>query len=259
MAQSLKRENTDGQSWVADRTAAAELSRPPIAPFLPGASVSHATARNDCGLERAAERPRARFRHGLCRNVWVSVAVAILLLAWSGVASGQATATRIQLFESSQSSQVLPTLGLSGRYFLLVTFDGISNTSGFDADDVTVSRGSVTDVLQPSTYADNQYIVAVVVTDAAGGADRTYRLGTSLRLTDFKTTGLKLSLEGTLQEPSGQLAPTQGLQFHATGSFNLPSLPPAQGPEEGGVCLCCSLSSRTPLRTGSDPGSRVFS
>ena len=53
----------------------------------------------------------------------------------------------------------------------------------------------------------------------ADGADRTYRFGTSLRLTDFKTTGLKLSLEGTLQEPRGQQAPIQGLQFHATGSF----------------------------------------
>ena len=56
-------------------------------------------------------------------------------------------------------------------------------------------------------------------TTLSDGADRTYRLGTRLRLTGRWTTGLELNLEGTRQEPAGQQPPNQGLQFQITWTF----------------------------------------
>ena len=51
------------------------------------------------------------------------------------------------------------------------------------------------------------------------GADRTYRVGTRLRLNGGWATGLTLSLEGQRQEPAGQQPATQGLRLQVTWGF----------------------------------------
>ena len=56
-------------------------------------------------------------------------------------------------------------------------------------------------------------------TTLSEGQDRTYRVGTRLRLTGGWATGLELNLEGTRQEPAGQQPVNQGLRFQITWGF----------------------------------------
>ena len=56
-------------------------------------------------------------------------------------------------------------------------------------------------------------------TTLSDGQDRTYRVGTRLRLTGRWTTGLELNLEGLRQEPAGQQPVNQGLQFQIEWGF----------------------------------------
>ena len=56
-------------------------------------------------------------------------------------------------------------------------------------------------------------------TSLAGGAARTYRLGTRWQGTHGRATGLTLSLEGTRQEPAGPQPLNQGLRLQATWGF----------------------------------------
>ena len=56
-------------------------------------------------------------------------------------------------------------------------------------------------------------------TTLSDGQDRTYRVGTRLRVTGGWATGLELNLEGTRQEPAGQQPVNQGLRLQATWRF----------------------------------------
>ncbi len=51
------------------------------------------------------------------------------------------------------------------------------------------------------------------------GADRTYRVGTRVRMTGRRATGLTLNLEGAHQEPAGQQPVNQGLRLQVEWQF----------------------------------------
>ena len=95
-----------------------------------------------------------------------------------GAAAGPATATptttpitrttTIRLGDFDGRTQVLPTLLLTGGYTLVIIFNGITETTGFDTNDVSVSRGRVVSARR-STTTRNTYVVKILVEDAVGG------------------------------------------------------------------------------------------
>ena len=105
------------------------------------------------------------------RAASLSALVAVMFTLGLGAphrAEAQATSTTIAIADSFGAGLVLPSLPVSGRYRMLVTFNGITGTTGFDADDVTVSPGSVTSVGRFGS-STNRYVAFVVVDDAMGG------------------------------------------------------------------------------------------
>ena len=71
---------------------------------------------------------------------------------------------------------------------------------------------------------DSQPLTRVFLTSYAGtvladGANRTYRVGTRLRLDGGWATGLALSLEGARQESQGTQPVNQGVQLQASWGF----------------------------------------
>ena len=95
-----------------------------------------------------------------------------------GAAAGPATATptttpitrttTIRLGDFDGRTQVLPTLPLTGGYTLVIIFNGITETTGFGTNDVSVSRGRVVSARR-STTTRNTYVVKILVEDAVGG------------------------------------------------------------------------------------------
>ena len=95
-----------------------------------------------------------------------------------GAAAGPATATptttpitrttTMRLGDFDGRTQVLPTLPLTGGYTLVIIFNGITETTGFGTNDVSVSRGRVVSARR-STTTRNSYVVKILVEDAVGG------------------------------------------------------------------------------------------
>ena len=94
-----------------------------------------------------------------------------------GAAAGPATATptttpitrttTMLLTDYDGAGRILPTLPLSGGYQMNITFNGITETTGFGTDDVSVSRGRVLWSRRLATR--NVYTVKILVEDEVGG------------------------------------------------------------------------------------------
>ena len=119
---------------------------------------------------RPSERSERR-TPGLGRAWRIGALAALLLIlasAFEAPPRAQATGVIINVGSYLEGTLLLPTVGLSGVYTYQVTFSGVSQPTGFDGDDVTVTRGSVLHVSRSRGNA-NQFLVRVLINDSAGG------------------------------------------------------------------------------------------